>query len=131
LHLLPLLARRQIRPQTLIGHRLAHRLPQRLGVDAQIGGDVRDRPTALERQPDATLKQLLVVLPRSRHGSGGSPLPRTASWNRGPPRNPVRLTWAWWSLTSLITEPEASFRYTTATQPWLAPPFRFPKASPQ
>jgi hypothetical protein len=53
-------------------------------MDPEIGSDVRDRTATLARQPDATLEQLLGVLPRSRHDSGGSPLPRTASWLRGP-----------------------------------------------
>src|SRR5438445_2645110 len=53
-------------------------------MDPEIGSDMRDRPAALERQTDAALKQLLGVLPRSRHDSGESPLPRTASWFRGP-----------------------------------------------
>jgi hypothetical protein len=39
--------------------------------------------TGLERQPHSALEQLLGVLPRSGHGSGGSPLPRTTSWHRG------------------------------------------------
>src|SRR5438094_5853176 len=53
-------------------------------MDPKIGSDMRDRPATLERQTDAALKQLLGVLPRSRHDSGESPLPRTASWFRGP-----------------------------------------------
>ena len=60
-------------------------------VAAQIGSDMRDRTAALKRQPHAALEQLLGVLPRSRHDSGGSPLPRTASWLRGP-RDSIRTT---------------------------------------
>src|SRR5262249_48608296 len=64
--------------------RLTHPLPQRLGVNPEITGDVSDRAAALKRQPDAALKQLLRILPRPRHDSGGSPLPRTTAWTRGP-----------------------------------------------
>src|SRR5436190_1842751 len=53
-------------------------------MDAQISRDRCDRPLALERQPDAALEQFLGVLPRSGHDNGGSPLPRTTSWSRGP-----------------------------------------------
>ena len=45
---------------------------------------------ALLNQPrysTTALEQLLGVLPRSRHDSGESPLPRTASWKRGLRRN--------------------------------------------
>src|SRR5205085_9809124 len=87
LDLLPLRARRQIRPQTLVGFGLTDTLPQRLRVNPEISSNMRNRPAALQRQPDAALKQLLRVLPRSRHDSGESPLPRTASWNRGLRRN--------------------------------------------
>ena len=52
-----------------ISLRLAHPLPQRLRVDAQIRRDV------LERQPHAALQQLLRILPRSRHDCGESPPP--------------------------------------------------------
>ena len=84
LDLFALLTRRQTGPQASVGLSLAHTLSQRLLVDPEIAGDVRDRPAAFKRQPDAALEQLLGVLPRSRHDSGESPLPRTASWNRGP-----------------------------------------------
>jgi Integrase core domain len=84
LDLLALLAGRQLRPQALVGLRLAHPLAQRLGVDPEITGDVRDRTAALKGKPHPALEQLLWVLPRSRHDSGGSPLPRTESRNRGP-----------------------------------------------
>src|SRR5207247_5800201 len=47
LDLLTLLARRQIRPQPLIGLRLAHPLTQRLGMDPEISSDVRDWPATL------------------------------------------------------------------------------------
>jgi hypothetical protein len=74
----------KIRPQALVGFRLPHPLTQRLGMDPKITSDLRDRTAALERQPHATREQLLGLLPRSRHDSGESLLPRTASWNRGP-----------------------------------------------
>src|SRR4051812_43683955 len=36
-------------------------------VNAEIAGDVRDRPTGLEHQPDGALAQLVVVLAGTRH----------------------------------------------------------------
>ena len=73
-----------------VGFRLAHTLPQRLLVDPQISGDVRDRPAALKRQPDAALEQLLGILPRSRHDAEDLLSPGQHPGRRSP-RNPVRL----------------------------------------
>jgi integrase len=36
-------------------------------MDAQVSGDMRDRPLRLEHQPHRPLTQLIGVLPRSRH----------------------------------------------------------------
>jgi hypothetical protein len=42
-------------------------------MDAQVGGDVRDRPAALQRQSDPTRNQFIGVLLRTSHEIGGSP----------------------------------------------------------
>ena len=57
----------QITPLAGISLGLAHPLTQRLGVDTEISGYVRDRPAGLEHKPDAALQQLVRVLPRSWH----------------------------------------------------------------
>jgi hypothetical protein len=70
---------------------LARSLAKRLPVDAQIVGDVRDRTSALERRTDAALKQLLWVLPRSRHDAETSS-PQDSVLVQRSPAKPVRLT---------------------------------------
>jgi hypothetical protein len=51
-----------------ICHRRApHVFAQRLGLDAQVTRDVRDRTTRLEHQLRASLQQLPTMLPRSCH----------------------------------------------------------------
>lgn len=67
---LALLTSRQIRALAGIGLSLANLLSQRLGMHAQVRGDMRDRPAALKRQPDPMVHQLIGVLLRSCHGSG-------------------------------------------------------------
>jgi hypothetical protein len=64
LDLLPLLAGRQIRPQTLIGLHLAHPPTQRLRMHPEIPSDMSDRPIGFHRQTNAALDQLIRVLPR-------------------------------------------------------------------
>ena len=61
--LLSLRRRGQIRSQTFVRLDLTHVPPQRLRRDAEIPGDLRDRPTGLEHQPGTALQQLLWVLP--------------------------------------------------------------------
>jgi hypothetical protein len=61
---------------------LAHSLPERLGAEAEIAGDVGDRSARLEHRPYAALAQLIGVLPRSCHGPEDSLSSRTTSWDR-------------------------------------------------
>src|SRR5207253_1124074 len=79
--LLPLLARHQIRPSTLVRLDLTHVLAQRLRRHTEISRDVRDRTTRLEHQPRAALQQLHRVLPHSWHDSGLL-LPPGEPWHR-------------------------------------------------
>jgi hypothetical protein len=53
--LLALLDAQQLRPRATVCLRAAHPLAKRLGMDAQIVDDVRDRPVALQRQPHTAL----------------------------------------------------------------------------
>jgi hypothetical protein len=63
---------------------------QRLGAHAQVGGDLRDRAAALQRQPHTAADQLIGVLPRTCH-DGRLPLPRTEILVRKSPSKPGRL----------------------------------------
>jgi hypothetical protein len=67
LDLLALLRGGQIRPQATVSLGLAHLLAQRLVVDPEIGRDVTDRATGLDRQPHTALDQLIGILPWSWH----------------------------------------------------------------
>src|SRR5206468_3385090 len=67
LQLLTLLARQQITPAAAVSLGLPHPVPQRLLMDAQVLGDMRDRTLRLEHETHSTLTQLIGVLPRSRH----------------------------------------------------------------
>jgi len=50
-----------------IGLRLTHLLTQRLSMDAKVRRDMRDRPAALQREPNATRDELIGVLLRASH----------------------------------------------------------------
>src|SRR5450432_1306115 len=67
LDLLALLSAREIRPQPAVGLGLTNPLTQHLVTDTEITCDRRYRPTRLKRQTDATLDQLLWILPGSGH----------------------------------------------------------------
>jgi hypothetical protein len=69
--------RRQIRPLPGVGLVLAQLLAQRLRMDAEVMGDVRDRSLAFKREPDPALDELGRVFLRSGHRSGGSLSART------------------------------------------------------
>src|SRR4051794_37953613 len=80
--LLALLRREQLRSGAAVGLGAPHALAQRLRVDAQIVGDVRDRPVAFQREAHASRDQLIGILLRTGHGDGASPPARTESSHR-------------------------------------------------
>src|SRR5207249_488958 len=61
LQLFTLLACQQIAPAAAISLGLPHPVTERLLMDAQILGDMRDRTPRLEHQPDSPLAQLIGV----------------------------------------------------------------------
>src|ERR1017187_9765599 len=67
LYLLPLVAAQNVLAPTLIRFYLAHVFAQRLGCDAQVSPNMRDRAPRLEHQPRRALEQLLGILPHSWH----------------------------------------------------------------
>jgi hypothetical protein len=73
---LALIRRQAIAARALVGLGLAHPLPQRLTVDAEVLGDMRDRPTAFKDKPHRAFAQLIGVFLRGRHTAETVPLPR-------------------------------------------------------
>src|SRR5215213_8485719 len=64
---LALIRGQAIAARTVVGLGLAHPLTQRLPVDAEILGDMRDRAAALHDEPHRAFTQLVGILSRGRH----------------------------------------------------------------
>src|SRR5215210_133840 len=88
---LALLRGQAIAARAMVGLALAHPLTQRLAVDAEILGDMRDRAAALGDEPHRALAQLVRVLLRGRHRrSPSSPQDKILAWRT--PSNPAWLS---------------------------------------
>jgi hypothetical protein len=77
-------------------------------VDAKTAGDVRDRASGLEDEPDGALAQLIGVLPRGCHDWSISFPGQSLAWE--PPEKPGCFT------SSALSHPRAKRRPVTTME---------------